>query len=429
MKEPFILGGGLTGLSAGYNSNGTIFEKKSRVGGHARSHEIDGYIFDEGIHVLHTSNEYVLNLMEEIGADLVVKNRNAWICSHGAMTRFPFQANTFGLPPDIIRDCLLGFIENNFVDKTKIVNYRDWIYFTFGDGIAENFMIPYSEKFWGVKPEKLTTDWVNVRHPKPTLNEVITGAISDQKKGFGINAIFRYPKVRGFGNIAYALSRNCKGQILCDMDVTEIDTENKLIEFNGNKQVPYKSQIISTIPLTKLLLLIKDTPPSLIEESKKLRTNSIFVVNLGLKKPNLSNKNWIYYLEKEFSFFRISFPYNEAKTVVPNKRTSISAEISYGNNNPLPCSKEEMPSRVIKDLIKAEVISQNDEIELIYSIDIKHGYVIYDNNRKPTVNKIHKYLNGVGIIPCGRYGDWAYHWSDESILSGKKAVKKYKSQF
>ena len=41
--------------------------------------------------------------------------------------------------------------------------------------------------------------------------------------------------------------------------------------------------------------------------------------------------------------------------------------------------------------------------------------------------KIHKYLNGVGIIPCGRYGDWAYHWSDESILSGKKAVKKYKN--
>ena len=63
MKEPLILGGGLAGLSAGYHSNGTIFEKKSRVGGHAKSHKIDGYIFDEGIHVLHTSNKYVLNLV------------------------------------------------------------------------------------------------------------------------------------------------------------------------------------------------------------------------------------------------------------------------------------------------------------------------------------------------------------------------------
>ena len=37
MKEPLILGGGLAGLSAGYHSNGTIFEKESNVGGHARS--------------------------------------------------------------------------------------------------------------------------------------------------------------------------------------------------------------------------------------------------------------------------------------------------------------------------------------------------------------------------------------------------------
>ena len=66
MKNPIILGGGLAGLSAAYHGNGIIYEKKSKVGGHAMSHEIDGFIFDEGIHVLHTSNKYVLNIMEEI---------------------------------------------------------------------------------------------------------------------------------------------------------------------------------------------------------------------------------------------------------------------------------------------------------------------------------------------------------------------------
>ena len=115
-----ILGGGLTGLSACYNSNGTVFEKRSRVGGHARSHNIDGYIFDEGIHVLHTSNKYVLNLMEEIEADMVVKNRDAWIVSHGSMTRYPFQANTYGLPVNIVKDCLLGFINNSFLAERHL---------------------------------------------------------------------------------------------------------------------------------------------------------------------------------------------------------------------------------------------------------------------------------------------------------------------
>jgi len=427
MNEPIILGGGLAGLSACYNSEGTVFEKKSRVGGHAMSHEIDGYIFDEGIHVLHTSNKYVLNLMEEIDAKMEVRDRDAWIFSHGSMTRYPFQANTYGLPTNIIKDCLLGFIQNTFTDRNKIKNYRDWIYFMFGKGIADHFMIPYSKKFWGISPENLTTDWVNVRHPKPTLDEVITGAITDQKKGFGINASYRYPRVKGFANIAYSIAKNCNDRIRCNMEVTGIDAKNKTIKFNGNEQINYTDQIISTIPLPDLLKLIKNCPRKLIEESKKLKTNSIYVVNLGVNKPNISDKNWIYYLEKEYSFFRISFPHNQSDTNAPKNKSSISAEISYGNDNKLPVSRDKLVQRVIDDLIKVDVLRKNDKVDIINTFDIKNAYVIFDKNRKPIIKKIHDYLETIDIIPCGRYGDWAYHWSDESILSGKKAVIKYKN--
>ena len=108
--DKLILGGGLAGLSASYHGGGEIFEKDSNFGGHARSHLEEGFAFDEGIHVLHTDNEYVLNLMDEIGANLEIKDRDAWIFSHGTFTRYPFQANTYGLPTDIIKDCLIGFI-------------------------------------------------------------------------------------------------------------------------------------------------------------------------------------------------------------------------------------------------------------------------------------------------------------------------------
>ena len=39
------------------------------------------------------------------------------------------------------------------------------------------------------------------------------------------------------------------------------------------------------------------------------------------------------------------------------------------------------------------------------------------------VSSTAQYLKKIGIIPCGRYGIWAYLWSDEAILSGKKAVE------
>jgi hypothetical protein len=40
------------------------------------------------------------------------------------------------------------------------------------------------------------------------------------------------------------------------------------------------------------------------------------------------------------------------------------------------------------------------------------------------VRTIHNWLKVVDIIPAGRYGSWSYFWSDEAILSGKKAAAK-----
>ena len=295
----------------------------------------------------------------------------------------------------------------------------------FGNGIASHFMIPYCKKFWGVDPKKLTTDWVNIRHPKPTLEEVISGALYDQKKGFGINAVFRYPRKGGFGFIAKALAQKCQERINLNMKATCINTKDKEITFNNTKVIPY-DQVISTIPLPDLINLIPDAPQEVIEATKKLKTNSIFVVNIGVKRKNISDKSWIYFLEKNLCFFRVSFPCNFTKKVnslAPEGHSSISVEIAYGNNNKLPKKKDELTNLVIKDLIKTGILEAKDEIVFLSTCDIKYAYVVFDKERKPAIKKIHNYLKTKNIMPCGRYGLWAYLWSDEAILSGKKAAE------
>ena len=420
-----ILGGGLAGLSACYHGNGIVYEKDRTDGGHARSHSSKGFIFDEGIHVLHTSNEYILSMMDELGVNLEIKERNAWIHSHGVLTRYPFQANTYGLPTNIVKDCLMGFIENKF-EKKDIKNYEDWARYMFGNGIADHFMIPYCKKFWGVDARDLTTDWVNVRHPRPSMEEVITGAISDQKKGFGINATFRYPKRGGFGFIGKSLSKACEGKINKGMEATSIDIHKQIVTFNHSKEVSYE-KMLNTIPLPEILKLIPDTPKSVLDASKILKTNSIYVVNIGVDRPNITDKSWIYFLEKENCFIRVSFPFNFTKnphSVVPKGCSSISVEIAYGNNNPLPGPNEkDIVDRVIEDLIRSKILKKKDKIVFLDTYDIKYGYVIYDKEKKSAVKKIHNFLKPFNIIPCGRYGLWAYLWSDEAILSGKKAAE------
>ena len=202
---------------------------------------------------------WCMGLEKEIKADMVVKNRDAWICSHDCMTRYPFQANTYGLPKNIIKDCLLGFIENKFTDRNKITNYKEWIHYMFGKGFAEHFLLPYSKKFWGIDAENLTTDWVNVRHPKPSLNEVITGALEDQTKGFGINAVFRYPKKGGFGYIADRIANQCNDRIYTDMEALDINVNKKEIKFNNGTIVSYEN-LLSTIPLPELINIIPEAP-------------------------------------------------------------------------------------------------------------------------------------------------------------------------
>jgi len=425
--QPIILGGGLAGLSACYHGDGIIYEKTQKTGGHASSHEKSGFIFDEGIHVMHTKNEYILSLMEKLNVDMEIRERNAWIMSHGAMTRYPFQANTFGLPKNIVNDCVLGFIENDFVDNEKIDSYEDWIYYMFGKGIAEHFMIPYCKKFWGLEARKLTTEWVNVRHPRPSKEEVIEGSLREQTKGFGINAIYRYPKKGGFGFLGKRLADKCKDSIKVGMEATMIDVLKKEIEFNHNEVVPYEN-ILSSLPLPELIKIIPDAPHEVREAVSRLKTNSIFVVNIGVNRANITDKNWIYYLEKEFSFVRVSFPFNQSDNVAPYGASSISAEIAYGHGNSLPTSKDKMADYVINELIEANVIEDSDEIIYLDSIDIKYAYVIFDKERKPAIKIVHDYLKSIDIVPFGRYGMWAYLWSDEAMLSGKKVAEKYSNK-
>ena len=115
----------------------------------------------------------------------------------------------------------------------------------------------------------------------------------------------------------------------------------------------------------------------------------------------------------------------ELDNMTPKGTSTISAEIAYGNDNPLEKNKKKLIKKVIDDLIKTKIINKSDEIIYTKTIDVKLGYVIFDKERKESINIIHDYLKSKRILPFGRYGLWAYLWSDEAILSGKKVVDQY----
>jgi protoporphyrinogen oxidase len=416
--EIVILGGGVAGLTASMETGASVYEAADRVGGVAGSDSVAGFTFDRGIHVLQTRNQQLLDLLDKIGVRFRINQRIAHIYSHGCYSAYPFQVNSAGLPVRLRARCVRDFLRRSHHPEPS--NYEEWIYRSVGTGFAETFLIPYSEKFWGVHPREMTFAWAGNRVPQPNTWQVLRGALINRQTQIGTNVSFRYPeRGPGYQAISRALAQRC-GTICLSHRATRLEALRHKIVFNGTKVVNYEV-LLSTIALPELIALAVDAPAAVRAAAAMLRTNSIFVVNLGISRANLSEKHWVHFPEKDISFFRISFPHNFADDLAPPGTSSISAEVSYPGGEKLDA--DWLVERVIADLHRTGVLRMRDRILATATYDIKYAYCIYDFHRDEALRTITTWLDSVDIVPSGRYGLWTYFWSDESILSGRRSAQ------
>jgi UDP-galactopyranose mutase len=264
--------------------------------------------------------------------------------------------------------------------------------------------------------DKLTCEWIDGFIPIPTLGQIIEGTIKESRQNLGYNAFFWYPEKGGISTISQAFA----GQIMNifkGCKITKIDLNKKEIKING-KQKERFDFLISTIPLPEIRYLLCNLPEHIASAFKNLKWNSIFNLNIGIDRELDNSWHWIYFPEKEFSFFRVGFPHNFSSSLVPPNKSSLYVEVSYSENKPI--DKSNIITRIKKDLGKAGILNQCDRICVEDINDIKYGYPIYDKNYQQARGKILKYLYQNSIIPCGRYGSWQYFSMGDTILDGKR---------
>ena len=180
-----IVGAGLAGLSAAYHLRGLrykLLEREREVGGLCRSYVKDGFTFDYTGHLLHFRQTAIKALVESLLPGQLQRHaRKSYVFSHDTYTEYPFQVNTHGLPPEVVRECLLGFIATLSDPASKPPaegrSFKQWIVESLGEGIAKHFMVPFNEKLWQVPLDELTSDWVSWLVPKPDVKDVVSGAL------------------------------------------------------------------------------------------------------------------------------------------------------------------------------------------------------------------------------------------------------------
>jgi UDP-galactopyranose mutase len=281
-------------------------------------------------------------------------------------------------------------------------------------------MLPYNEKFWKQDLRTITSDWVSWSIPKPTLDEVVNGALGLTNKGMGYNPKFLYPKHGGIDCLPQSLAKPIK-RLRTNEPVEYIDPERKYVRLRSGVEEPY-DYLISTLPLPMAYRMLRHASDSVKAAAQKLHAISVLNINIGVKRPNISNQHWIYFPESEFIFSRVGFPMNFSKSVGPEGTSSIYIEITH-----LPQQRmnvEEAIERSILDLQKCGVLLEDDEVLTRHILDINYAYVVFDEHRQRHIRTLIDYLEARDIYTAGRYGQWDYYSMEDSILSGKAAAER-----
>jgi protoporphyrinogen oxidase len=429
VKQITVLGTGLAGLGAGYalEQAGVPFvcyDKNSYLGGHTRSFRYDGgFVFDEGGHISFTKHNHVRDVLAEnvLGRfeERSLKIDNYW---HGHRIPHPVQCNLQGLPAELVIKVIEDFISVQGKELQAGQSYAQWLYDTYGKTFAETFPMVYGRKYHTTAMDRLTTDWIGPRMYRPSLGEILRGAIGGNVTGAHYVDKFRYPSIGGF--VSYLEPFAKRFEIRLNHRLIGIDPASKVLRFEEGKHVPYQN-VISSIPLPELIPLIDGASNDVLEAASKLAFTQAVLINLGVNRSDLSDSAITYFYDEDVVFSRINLPHMFSPNNAPPGCGTIQAEVYFSDKyRPFRGKPSDLIEPVIADLRRCGILWDRDSIILKDAVINRYANVIFDLDRVSAVTAVHGFLDDIGVHYCGRYGNWDHAWTDEAFLSGENTAQR-----
>jgi protoporphyrinogen oxidase len=428
MANIVILGSGMGGYGAAYRFHNegikpVMYDKNAYYGGHTASFPDSGYIFDQGPHISFTKDTRIQELFaESVGGkyeSMGLNLNNYW---RGHWPQHPVQLHLHGLPEDIVVKALTDFVEERSAPERTIKTYADWLLSSFGRTFAELFPMQYTKKYHLTTADNMSTDWLGPRVYRPSLEEVLRGAISPTAPNVHYITNFRYPEQGGFQS--YLNKFVPLGNLKLNHELISIDARARELHFANGVVTKYDA-LVSSIPLPDMIRMIKGTPKDVAEAASRLACSTCILVNVGVNREDLSKSQLTYIYDDDICFTRLSFPHMFSRNNVPPGTSSIQAEVYFSSKyKPLTSKPDDLIEPVVKDLRRMGLIREDDKVLHTNARLLKYANIIFDLDRAPALKTVHGYLDDLGISYCGRYGDWGYMWTDESFKSGEQAAER-----
>ncbi len=425
--DTLIIGAGLAGLSTALHLEGDalVLEANDYVGGKARSERRDGFTFDVTGHWLHLRDEGIKALVFRLlGTDHFARiSRMSRIWSSGVYTKYPFQANVYGLPPEVVKACVMGAIEAERGRPAEVApedepeNFADWIRFYMGEGIAQHFMVPYNAKLWGVPAEDITSRWCQRFVPKPALADIVAGAVGCNEKAMGYNATFLYPRDGGIQSLSEALADEVgRERIHLRQTVVAVDLDRRVARTAGGVDIRFE-RLVNSAPLPAFVDGLSDAPVEVRAARAKLRATDTPYFNVGIDGPLGQPDHWIYVPELEWPMYRVGSFSNALSAMAPSGCSSLYVELADRDTPPA-----QLEARVKEGLVAMGLIDDEKRVLFMDARRVPGAYVVYDFDYHDSRETVLDHLRQRGVESVGRYGDWKYSAMEDAMLDGRAAA-------
>lgn len=429
MSNIVVIGTGMAGFGAAHRLHAegmhpVVYDQNTYFGGHTASFRDDasGFLFDLGPHISFTKDpriqELLAGFVKQKFEALQVKLDNYW---RGLRLTHPVQLHLNGLPKDLIVEIITEFVKVHDQPAPPIANYEDWLIASYGRKFAELFPMQYTRKYHLTSASNMSTEWLGPRMYRPSLEEMLRGALAPWAPEVHYITHFRYPTEGGF--LSYLKSFPDLADIRLQHQVVEVDPKARALRFSNGAATGYGA-LVSSIPLPVLIPMVAGVPQDVVDAAKRLACSTCVLVNVGVDRADLSAAQITYIYDEDICFTRLSFPHMLSSTNAPPGCGSIQAEVYFSDKyRPLTQSTESIIDQAIADLRRCGIIREDDSILFRGAKVVRHANVIFDLDRSAALATVHGYLDDIGIKYCGRYGDWGYMWTDESFISGERAAE------
>ncbi|MCS7076207.1 MAG: FAD-dependent oxidoreductase [Bacteroidia bacterium] len=440
-----IIGAGPAGLTATYQLSKQIgrqvesvqlYEANSYVGGMSTSLRLWNQIVDLGPHRFFSNDSQVNQLWFEIvESEYEMVKRLTRIYYNKKFFYYPLKPlNTLkNLGTWEALRCVASYIPYKMgLHKQDTDTFEGWVTQKFGKRLFNIFFKTYTEKLWGIPCDELDADFAMQRIKKLSLSEAILSAINliDNKKHKTLVDEFAYPKY-GTGYVYQKMYQKCVemgAKVYLQTPVGSIKIDKQKVQgivLREGKFIP-ADIVISSMPLSLLVLQIPDLPEQIRQEVAKLRYRNTILVYLNVDSSYLFPDQWIYIHDKDLKTGRVTNFRNWLPTLYGEEKTTILCMEywCYDEDVLWQMSEDALINLASQELYKTGLVSHHTKVIAGKVIKLHRSYPVYFKDYKTILEPVQDYINKIAnLYAIGRYGAYKYNNQDHSIMMGIKVVE------